>query len=92
MRFCSSEACLSINITRATKNDVIKFQTSVLVSMTQHFQALRLLLIRLLGSLAVLAEVSFFFMPFIRAQKESRRDPPSGCGGFNPGLPGFAAL
>ena len=37
---------------------------------------------RLLGSLAVFSLVSFFFMPFIRAQNESRRDPPSGCGGF----------
>jgi len=34
------------------------------------------------GSLAVLAEVSFFFMPSILAQKESRREPPSGWGGF----------
>lgn len=34
------------------------------------------------GSLAVLAEVSFFFMPVIRAQNESRREPPSGCGGL----------
>ena len=34
------------------------------------------------GSLAVLAEVSFFFIPLIRAQKESRREPPSGWGGF----------
>ena len=34
------------------------------------------------GSLAVLAEVSFFFMPLILAQKESRREPPSGWGGF----------
>jgi hypothetical protein len=42
--------------------------------------------------LAVLAEVNFFFIPFIRAQNESRRDPPSGCGGFNPGFPGLAAL
>ena len=38
------------------------------------------------------AEVSFFFMPFILAQNESRRGPPSGCGAFNPGLPGLAAL
>ena len=34
------------------------------------------------GSLAVLAEVSFFFIPSMRAQKESRREPPSGCGGL----------
>jgi len=47
---------------------------------------------RLLGSLAVLADVSFFFIPFIRAQKESLRGPPSGCGAFKPGFPGFAAL
>ena len=47
---------------------------------------------RLFGSLAVFAEVRFFFIPFIRAQKESLREPPSGCGGFNPGLPGLAAL
>jgi len=50
------------------------------------------LFIRLLGSLAVLAEVSFFFIPVILAQKESRREPPSGWGGFNPGFPGLAAL
>ena len=58
----------------------------------QQFQARRLLLIREFGFLAVLALVSFFFMPFIRAQKESRREPPSGCGGFSPGLPGLARL
>ena len=34
------------------------------------------------GSLAVLELVSFFFMPPILAQKESRREPPSGWGGF----------
>jgi len=34
------------------------------------------------GSLAVLALVFFFFMPSIRAQKESLRGPPSGWGGF----------
>ena len=34
------------------------------------------------GSLAVLADVNFFFMPLILAQKESRREPPSGWGGF----------
>lgn len=37
---------------------------------------------RLSGSLAVLALVSFFFMPSILAQKESLREPPSGWGGF----------
>ena len=31
-------------------------------------------------------------MPLILAQKESRREPPSGWGRFNPGLPGLAAL
>jgi hypothetical protein len=30
------------------------------------------------GSLAVFALVNFFFMPVILAQKESRREPPSG--------------
>jgi hypothetical protein len=39
----------------------------------QQFHARKLLLIRLFGSLAVLRSSSFFFMPFIRAQKESRR-------------------
>ena len=34
------------------------------------------------GSLAVFALVSFFFMPLILAQKESRREPPSGWGRF----------
>ena len=34
------------------------------------------------GSLAVFADVSFFFIPSILAQKESRRLPPSGWGGF----------
>ena len=47
---------------------------------------------RLFGSLAVLAEVSFFFIPVILAQKESRREPPSGWGAFSPGFPGLAAL
>jgi len=49
-------------------------------------------LIRLSGSLAVLAEVSFFFMPDILAQNDFLRDPPSGWGAFSPGFPGFAAL
>ena len=47
---------------------------------------------RLFGSFAVFLLVNFFFIPFIRAQKESLRGPPSGCGAFNPGLPGFARL
>ena len=34
------------------------------------------------GSLAVFSEVSFFFIPLILAQKESRLLPPSGWGGF----------
>jgi hypothetical protein len=46
----------------------------------QQFHALSDLLIREFGSFAVFELVSFFFMPFMRAQKESRRDPPSGCG------------
>jgi hypothetical protein len=58
----------------------------------QQFQALRLLFTRLLGSFAVLEDVSFFFNPFIRAQNESRREPPSGCGRLSPGFPGFARL
>jgi len=56
----------------------------------QQFQALRLLLIRLSGSLAVLVEVNFFFIPSILAQKESRRLPPSGWGGFK-FIPSFFA-
>jgi hypothetical protein len=44
------------------------------------------------GSLAVFSLVNFFFMPLILAQKESRREPPSGWGRFNPGFPGLAAL
>ena len=47
---------------------------------------------RLFGSFAVLAEVNFFFIPVILAQKESRREPPSGWGRFKPGFPGLAAL
>jgi hypothetical protein len=47
---------------------------------------------RLFGSLAVLDEVNFFFVPVILAQKESRREPPSGWGRFKPGFPGLAAL
>ena len=58
----------------------------------QHFQARRLLLILEFGSFAVFADVSFFFMPVILAQKESLRLPPSGCGAFSPGLPGLALL
>ena len=34
------------------------------------------------GSLAVFALVFFFLCPSILAQKESRREPPSGWGGF----------
>jgi hypothetical protein len=44
----------------------------------QHFHARRLLLILESGSLAVFALVNFFFIPSIRAQKESRLLPPSG--------------
>jgi hypothetical protein len=44
----------------------------------QQFHARKLLLILEFGSLAVFALVNFFFIPFIRAQKESRRGPPSG--------------
>jgi hypothetical protein len=47
-----------------------------------QFQALKLLLMREFGSFAVFADVSFFFMPDILAQNESRLEPPSGCGGF----------
>jgi len=47
---------------------------------------------RLSGSFAVFEEVNFFFIPVILAQKESRREPPSGWGAFNPGFPGLAAL
>jgi hypothetical protein len=47
---------------------------------------------RLLGSLAVFSLVNFFFMPVIRAQKESRLLPPSGWGAFSPGFPGVALL
>jgi hypothetical protein len=55
------------------------------------------LLIRELGSLAVFADVSFFFIPDILAQNDLRR-PASffvfglGAGGLRPGLPGLAAL
>jgi hypothetical protein len=48
----------------------------------RQFHLRRLLLIRLLGLRAVLRLVNFFFIPFIRAQKEVFRDPPSGCGRF----------
>jgi hypothetical protein len=44
------------------------------------------------GSLAVSALVNFAFIPFMRAQKESRLLPPLGWGAFSPGFPGFAAL
>ena len=47
-----------------------------------QFHARRLLLILESGSFAVLDDVSLDFMPFMRAQKESRREPPSGCGAF----------
>jgi len=47
-----------------------------------QFHALRLLLILEFGSFAVFEDVNFFFIPLILAQKESRLDPPSGCGGF----------
>jgi hypothetical protein len=39
-------------------------------------------LIRESGSLAVFELVNFFFIPLILAQKESRREPPSGWGRF----------
>lgn len=44
----------------------------------QHFQARSDLFMRLLGSLAVFALVSFFFIPSIRAQNDFFRAPPSG--------------
>jgi len=52
-----------------------------------QFQALNDLLIRLFGSLAVLAEVFFFFIPDILAQNEAFRPASSlvlgfGAGGF----------
>jgi hypothetical protein len=47
---------------------------------------------RELGSFAVFALVSFFFIPVILAQNDVLRLPPSGCGAFNPGFPGLAAL
>jgi hypothetical protein len=58
----------------------------------QHFHFLKDLLILLFGSLAVFAEVSFFFIPSIRAQNDFLREPPSGWGAFSPGLPGLALL
>jgi hypothetical protein len=55
------------------------------------------LLIRELGSLAVLADVSFFFIPDILAQNDFFRAESFsvlgfGAGGLSPGLPGLAAL
>jgi hypothetical protein len=47
---------------------------------------------RELGSLAVLADVSFFFIPDILAQNDFFLAPPSGCGALSPGLPGLALL
>jgi hypothetical protein len=44
----------------------------------QQFHARSDLLIRLFGSFAVFLLVSFFFIPVILAQNESRRGPPSG--------------
>jgi hypothetical protein len=69
-------------------------QPSALVTYppSAQFHALKDLLILESGSLAVSALVSFAFIPFIRAQKESRLLPPSGWGRFSPGFPGFAAL
>jgi hypothetical protein len=58
----------------------------------QHRHARKDLLILLFGSLAVFAEVRLFFIPVILAQKLFFLGPPSGCGGFNPGLPGLARL
>jgi hypothetical protein len=69
-----------------------RFSHTPPITFQLHRHALRLLLIREFGSFAVFAEVSFFFMPVIRAQKLFFRGPPSGCGAFNPGFPGFARL
>ena len=44
------------------------------------------------GSFLAFSPVSFFFIPSMRAQKESRRLPPSGWGRFSPGFPGLALL
>ena len=61
-------------------------------STSQQFHARSALFIREFGSRAVSGDVFFFLCPFILAQKESRLGPPSGCGGFSPGLPGLARL
>jgi len=45
---------------------------------------------RLSGSLAVLEEVSFFFIPSMRAQNDFLRDPPSGWGALR-FMPSFLA-
>ena len=50
-----------------------------------QFHALKDLLIRLLGSLAVLDEVFLAFMPDIRAQKEARRPASAFVFGFGAG-------
>jgi len=52
---------------------------------------------RLSGSLAVLADVNFFFMPSILAQNDFLRPASSlflgfGAGGLSQGLPGLALL
>jgi hypothetical protein len=56
----------------------------------QQFQDLRDLLILLSGSFAVLEEVSFFFIPFILAQKDALRGFPTFFEGALRSLPGFS--
>ena len=56
----------------------------------QQFQALNDLLIRESGSLAVFAEVSFAFIPDIRAQKLFLRGFPTVLEGAFRSLPGFS--
>jgi hypothetical protein len=87
-----------INPIRLTKPVKITFQIIISIASTlQQFQVLSDLLRLPLGSLAVLAEVNFFFIPSMRPQNDLRL-PSSflvlglGAGGFRPGWPGLALL
>jgi hypothetical protein len=71
--------------------------TPKILASYQQFHALRDLLMREFGSLAVFSLVSLAFMPDILEQNDFRREESFsvfgfGAGALSPGLPGFAAL
>ena len=74
----SSSGIASAYSIKASKNSSVVLP----IASSSHFHLRNDLLILELGSLAVFSDVNLAFMPFIRAQNDFLRDPPSGCGAF----------